>query len=120
MPEVYRCDPEKNKGCNKSGRQTYCFHTFHKEYAVPENAITLDEFFKQLEDKPLQDWIVRIRIKTDSDTEYHYSNELLLLATSGSYEWYDDWYEGEKDIMVVGYKAVSEVKVDEVTIWINA
>lgn len=35
-PEIYWCDPEKNKTCRKTGCQKECFMTTKKEYAKTE------------------------------------------------------------------------------------
>jgi hypothetical protein len=32
-PWIYKCDPEKNSECRKTGCQRECFHTLHKEYS---------------------------------------------------------------------------------------
>ena len=71
--------------------------------------MTLEEFFKVLENKPVTDYIVRIRLKYDHEEKYRYTNELLLVDSDMSYYWNSDWNEGETDVTVVGYKSVDDV-----------
>ena len=73
----------------------------------------LDDFFKLLDKLPVDDYIVRIKLKYDHETDYQYTNELLIYDGSdyeGSiYHWDNDWDEGQQDIEVIGYISVSEV-----------
>lgn len=73
----------------------------------------IDIFFKLLDTLPVDDYIVRIKLKYDNETDYRYTNELLLYEGSdyeGSiYIWNNDWNEGEQDVEVIGYIPVSEV-----------
>lgn len=73
----------------------------------------LDDFFKFLAKLPVDDYVIRLKLKYDHDKDYRYTNELLLYDGSdyeGSiYHWDNDWDEGQHDVQVVGYIPVSEI-----------
>ena len=68
----------------------------------------LDDFFNFLAKLPVDDYVVRLKLKYDHEKDYQYSNELLLYDGS-DYYWNSDWDEGHQDIEVIGYISVSEV-----------
>lgn len=70
--------------------------------------ISLNYFFKLLKTLPVDNYIVRLKLKYDHEKDYSYSNELLLYDGS-DYYWDNDWDEGQQDIQVIGYISVSEV-----------
>lgn len=73
--------------------------------------MTVDEFMDYLMGcKYMQDYIVRLRYKYASEKEWTESNEILEVAPSGVYEWLNDWDEGQKDVEVIGWIPVSDVK----------
>lgn len=37
--KVYKCDPSKNKECDKKYCQKICFHTTRKEYSAEKNIV---------------------------------------------------------------------------------
>lgn len=57
-----------------------------------------------------QEYIILLQWK-DSDNNVITSNELLETEEDGEYVWLYDWYEGQEDVLVLGYIAVSDVKV---------
>ena len=73
----------------------------------------LDDFFKLLYTLPVDDYVVRLKLKYDHEKDYSYTNELLIYDGSdyeGSiYHWDNDWDEGQQDIEVIGYIPVSEI-----------
>jgi len=73
--------------------------------------MTIEEFFELLKNKPITDYIVRIRLKYDHEDQYRYTNELLLVDSDMSYYWDSDWNEGETDIAILGYIAVDDVLI---------
>lgn len=36
------------------------------------------------------------------------TNELLLLNGDGEFEWYNDWYEGERDVQIIDFFPLEE------------
>ena len=70
--------------------------------------MTLEQFFKLLEDKPKSDYIVRLKYKADYEKKYRYSNEILIFEDH-DYIWLYDWNEGETDIEVIGFVDVDDV-----------
>lgn len=71
------------------------------------------EFFKYLETKDIETQIVYLRYKYSWEDTWTYSNEILEVDTSidGFYIWNSDWNEGQEDIEILGYIAVSDVEV---------
>lgn len=68
----------------------------------------LDNFFKLLYTLPVDDYVVRLKLKYDDDNDYRYTNEILEFD-GDDYIWSNDWDEGEQDVEVIGYIAVSEI-----------
>lgn len=68
----------------------------------------LDNFLKLVSTLPVDDYVVRLKLKYDHEDNYHYSNELLLYDGL-DYYWDNDWDEGEQDVEVLGYISVSEI-----------
>lgn len=75
--------------------------------------MSLNDFFKYLEDKPIQDYIVKLRYKYSWEPDWNYSNEFLECAFDLNYIWNNDWNEGYDDVEVLGYIAVADVDVPE-------
>ena len=73
--------------------------------------MTLDEFYKLMDDMPYDDYIVRIKLKYAWEEDYHYINTLYLLDDEFQYCWNDDWNEGQECVEVLGIIAVDTVNV---------
>ena len=59
----------------------------------------------------MDDLIVRIRYKYDTDKEYTYRNELLLFNSETlSHEWWNDWDEGQQDIELVAVIPLDHIR----------
>ena len=72
----------------------------------------LDEFWKEIQTKPIEAYVVTLRYKYDFETDYTVENEILEVEMSkypNHYVWLSDWDEGQTDIEVVSYIAVSDV-----------
>lgn len=73
----------------------------------------VDDFFKLLAKLPVDDYVIRLKLKYDHEKYYSYTNELLIYDGSdyeGSiYHWDNDWDEGQQDVQVIGYIAVSQI-----------
>lgn len=73
----------------------------------------LDDFLKFVSTLPVDDYVIRLKLKYDHEKDYRYTNELLIYDGSdyeGSiYHWDNDWDEGQQDVEVVGYIAVSDI-----------
>lgn len=76
--------------------------------------MNLDDFFKFLYKLPVDDYVVRLKLKYDHEKDYQYTNELLIYDGSdyeGSiYHWDNDWDEGQQEVEVIGYISVSEIE----------
>lgn len=107
----YICDPEKNKDCTKESCQTLCFHTTNENFRKQE--MTLKEFEEAIDKEPvIRDYLVKIKLKYKNEPTYRYINELLLVTpTSCTYEWANDWFEGEEDVRIVDYKAIEDIQL---------
>lgn len=56
------------------------------------------------------DLIICMGIKYDHENEYTYTNELLYFTEYGSYNlWESDWFEGQRNIDIIGFVPVNEV-----------
>ena len=72
----------------------------------------LNDFYKYLESKPREDYIVELRYKYFWEPDWNYSNEILEPEPDLEvYEWRNDWDEGYDLVEVLGYIAVADVKV---------
>ena len=73
----------------------------------------IDDFLKLLYKLPVDDYVIRLKLKYDHEKDYQYTNELLIYDGSdyeGSiYHWDNDWDEGQQDVEVIGYISVSEI-----------
>ena len=74
--------------------------------------MTLPEFNEWIAKQTHEDRIVSIKYKYKFDTEWCFSNELLLCNTeSGIYWWCNDWYEGQEDVEILGCLSIAEVLI---------
>lgn len=73
--------------------------------------MTLEEFFEELKNRPISDYVVRIKLKYDHEEKYRYINELLLVEPDMTYAWNSDWNEGETDVTILGYIDVDDVLI---------
>lgn len=68
----------------------------------------LDDFFKFLAKFPVDDYVVRLKLKYDDEKDYRYTNEILEFD-GDDYVWSNDWDEGQQDVEVIGYMPVSDI-----------
>lgn len=73
--------------------------------------MSIKEFFKYLETKNIETQIVYLRYKYSWEDDWIYSNQILEVDIDGSYIWNSDWNEGQEDVEVLGFIAVSDVEV---------
>lgn len=74
----------------------------------------LNDFYKFLESKPREDYIVKLRYKYLWESDWHYSNEILEPDPCLEvYEWHNDWDEAYDLVEVLGYIAVADVNTHE-------
>lgn len=71
-----------------------------------------EQFFKWLDEQPIDDKIVRIRYKYSIDREWTYSNEVLEFCDS-DYVWLNDWWEGQEEVEILGCISLDNVEVPE-------
>lgn len=67
------------------------------------------EFSEFMRNQCVQDYVVRIRLKYDCETEWTYINELLLVDDDCKYMWFNDWHEGQQQVEILGYIPVDEI-----------
>lgn len=76
------------------------------------------EFFELLKSLPIEDKIVKIKLKYDHEKEYRTENVLLLVDEEvnpmNHYVWEYDWNEGETDVSIEGFINVADVKLPEI------
>lgn len=76
--------------------------------------MSLSDFYKFLEDKEIQDYIVRLRYKYFYETDWHHGNEILEWDPDLEvYEWRNDWDEAYDIVDVLGYIAIADVDVPD-------
>ena len=77
--------------------------------------MTLENFFDSLNTQDVEDKIVYMRYKYSWEDSWTYSNEVLIvdLDVEGCYVWLNDWYEGQKNVEVLGCISISDIKVPE-------
>lgn len=74
----------------------------------------LNDFFKFLENKSIQDYIVRLRYKYFWEPDWNYSNEILEWDSDLEYyKWCNDWDESYDEVEVLGYIAIANVNVPD-------
>lgn len=74
--------------------------------------MTLIDFFKFLGNKPIDDYIVKLRYKYSWEDDWNYSNEILECTfDSNVYTWHNDWNEGYDEVEVLGYISIANVDV---------
>lgn len=77
--------------------------------------MTLEKFFEVLDKLLREDYIVRMAAWYDFDPKPHQGelfNEILEYdGNNDQYVWLNDWYEGQQNIKVIGFVAVSEINV---------
>lgn len=75
--------------------------------------LKLDKFFEIIKNEPA-DYIVKLAYRYHWEEDYTVSNELLEYDYSmDSYEWLNDWNEGQHFVYVIGFIKVSDVIVPE-------
>ena len=75
--------------------------------------MSLNDFFKYLEGKPIEDYIVKLRYKYSWEPDWNYSNEILECTFDLNYIWNNDWNEGYDDVEVLGYIAVADIDIPD-------
>lgn len=81
--------------------------------------MTIEEFYKELENKTIEDYIVTLKYKYDFEEEYTITNEILEVEIDKyphHYVWFNDWNEGQTDVEILGYIPVREVTTNELKI----
>ena len=74
----------------------------------------LNDFYKFIENKSIQDYIVKLRYKYFYETGWHYRNEILEWNPDLEvYEWCNDWDEYYDKVEVLGYIAVTNADVPD-------
>lgn len=68
----------------------------------------LDDFFKFLVKLPVDDYVVKLKLKYDDENDYRYTNEILEFD-GDDYIWANDWDEGQQDVEVMGYMPISQI-----------
>lgn len=72
--------------------------------------MTIDEMFNELKNKVRDTYIVTLKYKYDFEKNYTIENHILEYdSTVDSYDWLDDWYEGQTDVEVLGYRLLSDI-----------
>lgn len=69
----------------------------------------LEDFFNMLNDMPIEPYIVTLEYKYDHEDTYTIENQILDVDVSGDYVWLNDWNEGQEDVKVFGFIALSNV-----------
>lgn len=78
--------------------------SFHNGYDAVEALIC-----NYFEHNPMDDLVIRIGTSYDGEN-YDVDNELVLID-NGSFEFLNDWWEGEKFIRVYGIQSIPELVV---------
>ena len=80
-----------------------------------EAGITLDEFFKQIDNMPERGTlIVRLKYKYEWEKNYEIQNEILEWdGTLSEYVWLNDWDEGQTDVIVLNYEFLDNIFNEE-------
>ena len=74
--------------------------------------MSLSEFFKYLEDKEIQSYIVALRYKYFWEPDWNYSREILEWDSDLEvYDWRNYWDESYDLIQVLGYIAIDDVDI---------
>lgn len=72
--------------------------------------MTIDEMFNELENKVRDTYIVTLKYKYDFEKNYTIENHILVYDSMvDRYDWLDDWYEGQTDVEVLGYRLLSDI-----------
>jgi hypothetical protein len=72
--------------------------------------MTIDEMFNELKNKVRDTYIVTLKYKYDFEKNYTIENHILEYdSTVDRYDWLDDWYEGQTDVEVLGYRLLSDI-----------
>lgn len=72
--------------------------------------MTIDEMFNELKNKVRDTYIVILKYKYDFEKNYTIENHILEYdSTVDRYDWLDDWYEGQTDVEVLGYRLLSDI-----------
>ena len=82
------------------------------EYKEPtrKRGCTIEQFFEYMKENNLFEVIVNIRYKYSYENNYTYSNEYLCYHFEhDTFEWLNDWDEGQKDVEILGYISVDSI-----------
>ena len=72
--------------------------------------MTIDEMFNELKNKVRDTYIVTLKYKYDFEKDYTIENQILEYdSMADNYVWLDDWYEGQTDVEVLGYRLLSDI-----------
>lgn len=83
--------------------------------------MTIDEMFNELENKVRDTYIVTLKYKYDFEKNYTIENHILVYDSMvDSYDWLDDWYEGQTDVEVLGYRLLSDIDIKQIELYEDA
>jgi hypothetical protein len=72
--------------------------------------MTIDEMFNELKNKVRDTYIVTLKYKYDFEKDYTIENQILEYdSMADNYVWLDDWYEGQTDVEVLGYRLLNDI-----------
>lgn len=76
--------------------------------------MSLNDFYKFLENKEIEDYIVKLRYKYSWEDDWNYSNEILEWDPDLEYyKWCNDWNEGYDEVEVLGYISVADMDIPD-------
>lgn len=71
---------------------------------------TYEKFMQRLTSQMERtDYIIRLGTRYSGEKDYTYSNEVLVYDGDDTFQWLNDWDEGQDDVIVVGYIPVAEI-----------
>ena len=72
--------------------------------------MSINDFYDFMQNNNLFEVVVRLRYKYSYENNYTYSNEYLCYHFDhNTFEWLNDWYEGQTDAEILGYIDVEKI-----------
>lgn len=74
--------------------------------------MTIEKFNEYTNNLCREDYVVKILLKYDHESMYRTLNEILEYDyETDSFNWLNDWHEGEQDVIIAGIWAIDDLKI---------
>ena len=72
------------------------------------NILTLTDWLRYMKDIRCEEYIVHMAKRYQPTEDYHHSYEVCCVDEAGDITWFNDWDEGQEDVIILGWCTVTD------------